>query len=79
MQLKEGVDESSRYKSAADGFKKIIAKEGIKGLYKGIESKLFQSVLTSAFTFAFKEEFFSWAVWVLVMTRLRAEKPVAAA
>lgn len=78
MQLKEGQDDASRYTSAADGFKKIIKNEGVKGLYKGIESKLFQSVLTSAFTFAFKEEFFSWAVWVLVLAKLRENKvPVA--
>jgi adenine nucleotide transporter 17 len=74
MQLKDGQDESSRYSSAADGFKKIIKNEGVQGLYKGIESKLFQSVLTSAFTFALKEEFSSWATWLLVVLKLREEK-----
>jgi adenine nucleotide transporter 17 len=74
MQLKDGQDESSRYSSAADGFKKIIKNEGVQGLYKGIESKLFQSVLTAAFTFALKEEFSSWSTWILVILKLREEK-----
>ena len=74
MQLKDGDDANSKYHSILDGFKKIVKNEGIKGLDKGIESKLFQSVLTSAFTFAFKEEFLSWSVWILVFLKLRQEK-----
>ena len=73
MKHKDGKDETSRYTSAFDGFQKIIKNEGVQGLYKGIESKLFQSVLTSAFTFALKEEFFSWATWMLVLLKLREE------
>ncbi|KAI9090037.1 mitochondrial carrier domain-containing protein [Phlyctochytrium arcticum] len=76
MQLKQ-TDESTRYTSVLDGFRKIIAQEGVKGLYKGIEAKLLQSVLAAAFTFAFKEELFSNAVWLLVLLRLRAPKIVA--
>ncbi|KAI8820427.1 mitochondrial carrier domain-containing protein [Fimicolochytrium jonesii] len=71
MQLKQSTDDNLRYKSVLDGFQKIIRTEGAKGLYKGIESKLLQSVLASAFTFAFKEEFFSTATWLLVLLRLR--------
>jgi adenine nucleotide transporter 17 len=56
-----------------DGFRKIIKYEGsttslivgVSGLYKGIEAKLLQSVLTSAFLFASKEELFNWAMWVM--------------
>lgn len=71
MQLKQGSTESTRYNSVMDGFKKILATEGLQGLYKGIESKLIQSVLTSAFLFAFKEEFFAFAVKLLVGMNLR--------
>ncbi|KND00123.1 uncharacterized protein SPPG_04465 [Spizellomyces punctatus DAOM BR117] len=74
MQLKQTGDENSRYRSVLDGFQKIIKTEGVKGLYKGIEAKLVQSVLASAFTFAFKEELFSSAVWLLVLLRLREPK-----
>eukprot|EP00842_Homolaphlyctis_polyrhiza_P006474 jgi/Hompol1/6828/HPOL_000296-RA len=72
MQLKQGDDESSRYNSVLDGIRKIIKTEGIKGLYKGVESKLVQSVLTSALMFAFKEELFAGSVWLLTLLRLRA-------
>ncbi|KAL2911379.1 hypothetical protein HK105_209143 [Polyrhizophydium stewartii] len=72
MQLKEGGDENLRYNSLYDGFTKIINNEGFKGLYKGIESKLMQSVLSAAFTFAFKEELYSGAVTLLTFLGLRA-------
>ncbi|KAJ3283726.1 hypothetical protein HK104_010246 [Borealophlyctis nickersoniae] len=74
MQLKDSADASQRYSSVADGLRKIIAAEGVKGLYKGIEAKLVQSVLASAFTFAFKEQLLSSAVWILVLFKLRAGK-----
>ncbi|KAI8917956.1 mitochondrial carrier domain-containing protein [Entophlyctis helioformis] len=79
MQLKEGGDENSRYKSLVDGLQKIVKTEGIKGLYKGIESKLIQSVLASAFTFAFKEELFNAAVFLLTALKLREAKTAAVA
>ncbi|KAL0093995.1 mitochondrial carrier domain-containing protein [Phycomyces blakesleeanus] len=60
-----------RYSSIIDAFKKIISKEGISGLYKGIHSKLLQSVLTAAFLFMAKEALFDWAVWALVLTGAR--------
>jgi adenine nucleotide transporter 17 len=74
MHLKN--NESSQYKSILDGLKKIVKQEGIKGLYKGIESKLVQSVLTAAFTFAFKEQLFNGSVWLLVLLKLRAKQGV---
>ncbi|KAI9012942.1 mitochondrial carrier domain-containing protein [Gaertneriomyces semiglobifer] len=77
MQLKQTGDASQRYNSVVDGLKKIISAEGVKGLYKGIEAKLVQSVLASAFTFAFKEELFGSAVWLLVLLGLR-DKQIAA-
>jgi adenine nucleotide transporter 17 len=77
MHLKDPKDETQRFNSIFDGLKKIYKSEGISGLYKGIESKLVQSVLTAAFTFAFKEQFFSLAVWFLTFTRIRAAKIAA--
>ncbi|KAJ3195920.1 hypothetical protein HK101_010677 [Irineochytrium annulatum] len=57
MQLKQSESSSAKYNSVMDGLRKIVKTEGVKGLYKGIEAKLLQSVLSSAFTFAFKEEY----------------------
>jgi adenine nucleotide transporter 17 len=75
MHLKD-KDENSRYKSILDGIRKILKQEGIKGLYKGIESKLVQSVLTAAFTFAFKEELYNMSTWLLVLLNIRAKQAV---
>ncbi|KAI7907154.1 mitochondrial carrier domain-containing protein [Cokeromyces recurvatus] len=71
MQINQQGEE--RYTSILDGFKKIIAHEGIPGLYKGISSKIVQSVLTAAFLFLAKEVLFDWSVWMLVL--LGARKP----
>ena len=74
MQLKESHIESQRYKSLLDGIRKIFKTEGVQGLYKGIETKLFQSVLSAAFTFACKEELFTGALWLLTILKLREKK-----
>ncbi|KAJ1560306.1 hypothetical protein HK405_007546, partial [Cladochytrium tenue] len=71
MQLKQNENDPNSYRSVSDGFRKIARTEGVAGLYKGIQAKLLQSVLASAFTFAFKEEFYTSAVWLLVLLRLR--------
>lgn len=72
MQLRAGNDAESRYNSVMDGFRKIIKHEGFGGLYKGIQSKLVQSVLTSAFLFAGKEVLFQYAVKLLMLLGMRA-------
>lgn len=41
-----------RYKSSLDGLLTILKEEGVEGLYKGIGSKVVQSVLTAAILFA---------------------------
>ncbi|KAJ1508407.1 hypothetical protein HMI55_000391, partial [Coelomomyces lativittatus] len=75
MQLRQSKsDDSARYKSVLDGFNKIIHREGIKGLYKGIESKLLQSILTAALLFTAKEKFFATAVRLLYLLGLRNAK-----
>jgi adenine nucleotide transporter 17 len=65
MQLRQSSQESARYKSTWDGLQKIIANEGYSGLYKGITSKLLQSVLTAAFLFMYKEALFKYTVILL--------------
>ncbi|KAI0036849.1 mitochondrial carrier domain-containing protein [Vararia minispora EC-137] len=50
--LQAGQEKARRYASAFDGLRTIVEEEGIKGLYKGISSKLLQSVLTAAILFA---------------------------
>jgi len=50
--LQAGHAGALRYKSSLDGLLTIIKEEGIEGLYKGVGSKLVQSVLTAAILFA---------------------------
>ncbi|KAJ7179136.1 mitochondrial carrier domain-containing protein [Mycena filopes] len=50
--LQAGHAHALKYKSSMDGLLTILKEEGLKGLYKGIGSKLVQSVLTAAILFA---------------------------
>jgi len=45
-----------QYVGATDALTKILQNEGFFGLYKGLSSKIVQSVLNSSFLFAFQEE-----------------------
>lgn len=65
MQLKQSNNEEARYYSTADGFRKILRNEGARGLYKGIDSKLLQSVLTAAILFVAKENIFNYTIKLL--------------
>jgi adenine nucleotide transporter 17 len=58
---------SSKYKSSWDGLVTILREEGIEGLYKGIGSKLFQSVLTAAILFAGQRRIYELAKKALVV------------
>ena len=69
MQLSQS--ESGRYKSTWDGLQRIIADEGYGGLYKGIASKLLQSVLTAAFLFMYKEALFKYSVKILALMKTK--------
>jgi adenine nucleotide transporter 17 len=62
-----------------DGFRKIVKYEGVAGLYKGIFSKLLQSVLTAAFLFYYKEALYKYAVILLIVLGARPSKRVQAA
>jgi Mitochondrial carrier protein len=50
--LQAGHAVAIRYRSALHGLRTIIAEEGIGGMYRGVGSKLLQSVLTAAILFA---------------------------
>jgi adenine nucleotide transporter 17 len=46
---KEGNAKERNYNSTADVLGKVYKAEGFNGLFKGLESKLYQTVLTAAF------------------------------
>ena len=50
--LQAGSEHAKQYKAALHGLLTILKEEGVEGLYKGIGSKLLQSVLTAAILFA---------------------------
>lgn len=50
--LQVGHANALKYKSSLDGLLTILTEEGVEGLYKGVGSKLMQSVLTAAILFA---------------------------
>lgn len=50
--LQSGHASALKYKSSLHGLKTIVKEEGVEGLYKGIGSKITQSVLTAAILFA---------------------------
>ncbi|OAV90701.1 hypothetical protein PTTG_06269 [Puccinia triticina 1-1 BBBD Race 1] len=56
--MQSGQAEGKEYRDTFDGLRKIVAKDGIKGLYRGIAPKLTQSVLTAAFLFLAKERIY---------------------
>ena len=56
--LQAGSEDASKYRSSLDGLLTILREEGIEGLYKGVGSKLLQSVLTAAILFAGQRRIF---------------------
>ena len=56
--LQAGAAYASNYKSSLDGLLTILQEEGVGGLYKGIGSKIVQSVLTAAILFAGQRRIF---------------------
>ncbi|EDR12400.1 uncharacterized protein LACBIDRAFT_246468 [Laccaria bicolor S238N-H82] len=56
--LQAGSANAQKYKSSFDGLLTILKEEGIEGLYKGIGSKIIQSVLTAAILFAGQRRIF---------------------
>lgn len=56
--LQAGSANALKYKSSLDGLLTILKEEGIEGLYRGIGSKMVQSVLTAAILFAGQRRIF---------------------
>ncbi|KAI8357583.1 mitochondrial carrier domain-containing protein, partial [Mortierella sp. GBAus27b] len=73
MQLKQSDDSKERYTSIMDGFRKIIQYEGVAGLYKGISSKIVQSILTASFLFMFQASLVQYVARLLVTLGVRAQ------
>ncbi|KAK3834654.1 MAG: mitochondrial carrier domain-containing protein [Linnemannia elongata] len=72
MQLKQSDDAKERYSSIMDGFRKIIKYEGVAGLYKGISSKIVQSILTASFLFMAQASLVEYVARLLVNLGMRA-------
>uniref|UniRef100_A0A7S3PHQ4 ADP,ATP carrier protein n=1 Tax=Aplanochytrium stocchinoi TaxID=215587 RepID=A0A7S3PHQ4_9STRA len=58
------------YSGTLDCLFKVFNDEGILGLYKGMDAKLLQTCLTSAFMFAFYEKIYSFIFRLMVRRRL---------
>lgn len=58
--LQAGQARAEQYKSSLDGLATILKEEGIQGLYKGVGSKLLQSVLTAAILFAVQRRIYEY-------------------
>ena len=56
--MQAGAANALKYKSSLDGLLTILQEEGVGGLYKGIGSKIVQSVLTAAILFASQRRIF---------------------
>eukprot|EP01114_Cavostelium_apophysatum_P015559 TRINITY_DN4260_c0_g1_i1.p1 TRINITY_DN4260_c0_g1~~TRINITY_DN4260_c0_g1_i1.p1 ORF type:complete len:326 (-),score=58.40 TRINITY_DN4260_c0_g1_i1:4-981(-) len=76
MAQKAQSDED-RYRGTVDVLVKILQNEGIPGFFKGLSSKIVQSVLNAAFLFVAKEELvtvFAWIAFFLIRRRLAQQK-----
>ncbi|KAF9184231.1 hypothetical protein BGZ51_003476 [Haplosporangium sp. Z 767] len=76
MQLKQSDDAKERYSSIMDGFRKIIKYEGVAGLYKGISSKIVQSILTASFLFMAQASLVQYVARLLTILGVRAQKRI---
>lgn len=61
-----GVDKKHQYKGTLDAILKMIRYEGVNGFYRGMSTKIVQSVLAAAVLFMVKEELVNGARWLLL-------------
>ncbi|XP_076882398.1 peroxisomal nicotinamide adenine dinucleotide carrier-like isoform X1 [Bidens hawaiensis] len=68
LQAKQAVGEDKKhhYKGTLDAILKMIHYEGLHGFYKGMSTKIVQSVLAAAVLFMVKEELVNGARWLLL-------------
>uniref|UniRef100_A0A5B7A9N9 Putative peroxisomal nicotinamide adenine dinucleotide carrier isoform X1 n=1 Tax=Davidia involucrata TaxID=16924 RepID=A0A5B7A9N9_DAVIN len=72
-----GGDKRHHYKGTFDAIMKMIRHEGFYGFYKGMSTKIVQSVLAAAVLFMVKEELVKSARWLLTnkVTKTVRSKP----
>ncbi|XP_031255625.1 peroxisomal nicotinamide adenine dinucleotide carrier [Pistacia vera] len=73
-QFKTG-DKRHQYKGTMDAILKMIRYEGFNGFYKGMSTKIVQSVLAAAVLFMVKEELVEGARFLLTCDRISAKSP----
>ncbi|KAI3751278.1 hypothetical protein L2E82_22326 [Cichorium intybus] len=61
-----GVDKKHQYKGTLDAILKMIRYEGLHGFYRGMSTKIVQSVIAAAVLFMVKEELVNGARWLLL-------------
>jgi len=71
--IKTRLQARGKYKGTMDAIRKIIAEEKIAGFYKGMESKIVQSVLTAAFLLAAQDRLAKW-IFALLSYKKRTKK-----
>ena len=74
--LQAGEANALRHKTSFDGLLAILKEEGIQGLYKGVGSKLVQSVLTAAILFAGQRRIYEMTKKVRVHTGVHVTVPL---
>ncbi|THV08585.1 mitochondrial carrier [Dendrothele bispora CBS 962.96] len=65
--LQAGQSEALKYKSSFEALSAIVREEGVEGLYKGMSSKLLQSVLTAAILFAGQRRIYEFTKAAIAM------------
>lgn len=67
---KQAIEDSLvNYEGTLDALQKILSQEGFFGLYKGLESKLSQSMLSSAILFMMKERLYKYTLKLVIAVR----------
>lgn len=74
LRAQKATGKDKQYHNTADCIMKVARKDGIKGLFKGMEAKLWQTVLTAAFQFLTYEK--TQALVFALLLSGGASKPV---
>ncbi|KAH6757246.1 Mitochondrial substrate carrier family protein [Perilla frutescens var. hirtella] len=69
------VDKRQQYRGTLDAIMKMIRYEGFYGFYKGMSTKIVQSVLAAAVLFMVKEELVKGSRWLLTRGVVDSVKP----
>lgn len=62
VKRRDASESDAKELSMFQEIRKIIHEEGLEGLYRGLAVKLFQSIMTAAFLFYFKEELMTGSI-----------------